>query len=322
MVHHLSRRALIAAGVGLTAARRATAQETMPRFSYPMGIPGNPLGDGLLIRHGYAVENIPYYPGWWHTGENWHAIGGESAGLNVYAVADGEVQFVGGDYPGRVIIVAHAPDLYSMYGHLDYAVLVEEGQIVRRGQPIATILRWPDDPARSHLHFELRTFLVADAINGTAPQYGVTCGYECPPGPGYWPMTAPEHPSALGWRNPTHVINRRAWPDGIPVGTMAVVSQSAPSRVLLWSVPGDRPDAKLRGNLDLAAGDRYPLLEIVSGDEAATGTSAEAYRLWYRIGLPDGDAWVQAAVPDASYAGSDGRPAAVRLAFLPAVITG
>src|SRR3954470_17379032 len=59
----------------------ARAQVRDPEFSYPMGVPGQPLGDGLLIRHGYATENVPYYPGWWHTGENWFFAGGKTFGL-------------------------------------------------------------------------------------------------------------------------------------------------------------------------------------------------------------------------------------------------
>lgn len=39
-------------------------------FSYPIAIPGRPLGDDFLVRHGYATENIWYNPGWWHTGGN------------------------------------------------------------------------------------------------------------------------------------------------------------------------------------------------------------------------------------------------------------
>jgi hypothetical protein len=43
---------------------RAQRQEVAPAYSYPMGFPGHPLGDGLLVRHGYATENTWYNPGW------------------------------------------------------------------------------------------------------------------------------------------------------------------------------------------------------------------------------------------------------------------
>jgi murein DD-endopeptidase MepM/ murein hydrolase activator NlpD len=320
-----SRRTLLRAISGVSLGlwiRPGATQAANPDFSYPMGVPGQPLGDGFLIRHGYATENVPYYPGWWHTGENWFLAGGETFGLPVYAVAAGDVVFAGYDYPGPVVIVQHAADLYSMYGHLDYALAVAVGQSVVRGQQLGTVLRRSDDPERSHLHFELRTFYTLPEINGDHPQYGVNCGYECPPGPGYWPMGAPEHPSQLGWRNPTHVINRRAWPQGVPEGTEVVVTATAPGSTPLWSAPLDRNGGAQQGVLPLLAGDRYPLLSIDAGAEDTTGTSAEAYLLWYRIALPDGDsAWVEAAVPDNHDVGSDGRPSSVRFDFVPNVPT-
>ena len=85
----------------------------------------------------------------------------------------------------------------------------------------------------------MRTFFTTPEVNGNAPRYGVGCGFDCPPGPGYWPIEAPEHPSAMGWRNPTHVINRRAWPGGVPEGMEVVVSVTAPETTPLWSAPED-----------------------------------------------------------------------------------
>jgi murein DD-endopeptidase MepM/ murein hydrolase activator NlpD len=287
-----------------------------------MGIPGRPLGDGLFVRVGYAAENARYYPGWWHTGENWHRLEGDTAGMGIYAVAEGEVVFAGSEYPGRVVIVAHLDGLYSMYGHLDYALAVEAGQPVARGDLLGTALARADDYARSHLHFELRTFYTRPEINGDAPQYGVSCGYECPPGPGYWPMTAPENPSQLGWRNPTHVISRRAWPGGVPAGAEVAVSTTAAESTPFWSAPSPPRGSGLLGELPLTPGQRYPLLAIEAGEEASTDTSSEATRLWYRIGLPDGkSAWVQAAVPLALDAGADGRPSSLRFDFLPMIVT-
>jgi hypothetical protein len=134
-------------------------------------------------------------------------------------------------------------------------------------------------------------------------------------------MDAPEHPSTMGWRNPTHVINGRAWAAGVPEGIEVVAPAAASETVPLWSAPADVDGAESLGELALAPGDRYPLREIATGDEASTGTSAEAYRLWYRIALPDGgEGWVQAAVPSANDTGSDGRPSSVRLDFVPAVV--
>ena len=61
---------------------------------------------------------------------------------------------------------------------------------------------------------------------------------------------------------------------------------------------------------------------VEAGAEDTTGTSAEAYRVWYRIALPDGaEGWVRAATAVANDTGSDGRPSSVRFDFLPAVET-
>ncbi len=313
------------AGAALLIGRRTRAEQSaaLP-FSYPIGIAGQVAGDGFFIRIAYACENAVYYPGWWHTGENWHAVAGDTFGADVYAVADGSVEFADYDYPGRVVIVRHAPDLYSMYGHLDYTLDVAVGQTVARGQRIGTVLRRSDDPARSHLHFELRTFYIRDDVNGTAPQYGVHCGYECPPGPGYWPMNAPEHPSDLGWRNPTHVIARRAIPGAAaPSGAEAIVPRAADPSTSIFSAPADDPAATPVGDLPLAAGDRHPLLEIRAGAEDARGTSADAYLLWYRLALPNGQSgWVQAAVPSNLEVGADGRPSTIGFNLMPVVTSG
>ncbi|CAA9283613.1 MAG: hypothetical protein AVDCRST_MAG93-3368, partial [uncultured Chloroflexia bacterium] len=62
-------------------------------------------------------------------------------------------------------------------------------------------------------------------------------------------------------------------------------------------------------------------LAVDAGPEATEGTSAEAYRLWYRLALPDGEpAWVRAAVPSDRDTGSDGRPSSVAFDFLPALV--
>lgn len=321
MPHRSTRRSLLRfaafASLGIPPLRRAAAQVGGPAFGYPMAEPGRAPGDGFVIRAGYACENLPAFPGWWHTGENWRRLAGESGGAQVVAVADGEVVFAGYDYPGPVVLVRHAPDLYSQYGHLDYALAVAVGDWVARGQPIGTVLGRGDAP--SHLHFELRTFYQQSRVNGDAPEYGVNCGFDCPPGPGYWPIEAPEHPSDLGWRNPVHVIARRAWPDGVPSGAEVVVAEGVAGEIPLWSAPPGQSDAVQIGVLPPAAGNRYPLLGIDAGDEADRGTSAEATRLWYRLAAPDGsEGWAQAAVPSFDKAGSDGRPSAIRFTLLPA----
>jgi murein DD-endopeptidase MepM/ murein hydrolase activator NlpD len=306
--------ATLATGGGLPGTT-TRAQGSPPAFSYPMGLAGRLLGDGLLIRHGYACENTWFFPGYWHTGEDWYLPEGDTAGLPVFAAAAGEVVFAGSEYPGRVVIIQHEEDLFSMYGHLDYALAIAGGQRVARGQMIGTVLARTDGRAPSHLHFEIRTFLTTPEVNGDAPRYGFNCGYECPPGPGYWPIDAPEHPSAMGWRNPTHVINHRAWDGRLPDDAEAIVSDAAPEAAPLWSAAAG--GGEVVDEVRLTPGDRFPLLAIDAGAEDTTGTSAEAYRLWYHVGLPDGNAaWMQAAVPSTNDTGSDGRPSSVRFDLL------
>ncbi|MCC6791935.1 MAG: M23 family metallopeptidase, partial [Thermomicrobiales bacterium] len=224
------------------------------------------------------------------------------------------------DYPGRVAIVRHEPALYSVYGHLDPDLAVTTGDAVERGATLGRILARPDEVDRSHLHFEIRTFFTTDRVNDASPEHGFTCGPNCPPGPGYWPRWA-EHPSTLGWRNPTHAIARRGFPGGL-TGTEAwVIVTSIPSSPAagLWSAPPWREGSAQIGELDLTPSRRYRLRQISAGADDSTGRNAAAYRLWYRLEI-DGQepAWVQAAVPSASERNADGTPAAVLLDLLPA----
>jgi murein DD-endopeptidase MepM/ murein hydrolase activator NlpD len=290
-------------------------------FSFPIGMPNKPLGDGFFIRHGAQVENTWYNPRYWHTGEDWYAIEGDTAGAGVYAIAAGEVVYAGSNYPGRVVIIRHADDLYSMYGHLDPDLNVGVGQQVERGTLLGTVLRRGDGRASSHLHFEVRTFLTAREVNGSGPRYGFRCGRNCPPGPGYWPIDAPDLPDDLGWRNPTHTINGRMLPEGA-ASEVIVASQPVSQSITLWSDPPVDTARQALDELDLNAGERFPLLEVRVGPEDTRETSALAYQLWYHIQLPDGRTpWVQAAVPSSFETGRDGRPSSVYFNFFPAIDT-
>jgi hypothetical protein len=314
----LSRRTFIggSAIAWLSPAHRVVAAE--PRFGMPMGLLGRNPGDGCYIRHGYACENTGFNTGWWHTGENWYVNEGNSAGALVYSVADGDVVYADADYPGRVVIVRHRDHLFSMYGHLDYDLAVGVGDVVARGQILGTVLFRTDARSPSHLHFELRTFLTTPIVNGPAPRYAFACGPNCPPGPGYWPMGDPDHPSTLGWLNPIHVIADRAFEGESPAGAEIVTSALQEIEAVdVWTLPGDLPDAIRLGQLPLVPRKRFPLLAIAGGDEATTGTSAEAYRLWYQIELPDGvHSWVPGLRASPETTGVDGRPSAVRFDFL------
>ncbi|HYF62292.1 MAG TPA: peptidoglycan DD-metalloendopeptidase family protein [Herpetosiphonaceae bacterium] len=296
----------------------ATPSPLAPDWGYPIGAAGRPAGDGFFIRHGYNVENTWYNPGYWHTGEDWYALdGAETAGAAVYAVAPGEVVYVGGNYPGLVVIIRHA-DLFSQYGHLDPAAPVSAGQRVGRGERIGSVLQRSDD-VPSHLHFEIRTFLTAAEVNGASPRFPFRCGPDCPPGPGYWPMSDDAGPGGPGWRNPTHVIAGRAFAAlGESGGAEAVVasqpiSATAPVWLDLPQSGADAPAAELR----LQPGQIWRLLEVAAGPEDS-GPSAAGYAVWYRIALADGRAgWVQASVATPFETGADGRPSTIRFNFLP-----
>jgi hypothetical protein len=289
------------------------------RFGYPIGAPDRPPGEGFFIRHGFTTENTWYFPANWHCGEDWYALEGDTAGAIVYSIAEGEVVYTGGNYPGLVVIVRHEPELFSMYGHLDFAAPVAAGAVVRRGDPVGTVL-FRGDWVPNHLHFEVRTFLTTEIVNGAAPRYGFGCGVECPPGPGYWPIAAPDLPTEVGWRNPTHVINRRSLPDGSDGGfEVVVVPAPSAATAALWTAPAGEDGAEESGELVLAPGERFPLLEIATGPEATRATTAEAYQVWYRIETPDGAGWVRAAVASTFETGGDGRPSSVVFDLLPAL---
>lgn len=312
----LSRRELLSAtaALGLSqAAPKPSVAQAGPAFTLPMGWDGRIPGDGTIIRHAFDVENTSLYPGWWHTGENWYLdFDGNSAGAPVYAVADGVVVFAGSEYPGRVIIIQHDGGIFSMYGHLDYDLLVGEGAVVTRGQLIARVLNKTDGRSSSHLHFEMRTFLIESIVNGDAPWYDYACGYQCPPGPGYWPFYSELLPTQAGWLNPLHVIYGRAYGPDIPTGAVVIAAESTgvlPMR--------ETRTSEATTTVELTPGQQLPLLEIDAGDEATLETGAGAYSIWCKVTVPSGaTSWLPAVRATNEFVQTDGRPATVRIDLL------
>ena len=320
----VTRRALLAASLSLPVVRLSadvSAQrmpgKRMPGIGLPIAWPEQTPGAGFFIRHGYACENTWYNPGFWHTGEDWYAIDVDSAGAHVLAIADGRVVFAGSDYPGRVVVIQHGDEFFSMYGHLDYGLDVGNADQIVSGQRIGQVLNRIDGAAPSHLHFEIRTFLTTPEVNGANPRYPFACGQDCPPGPGYWPIDAPEHPSAMGWRNPQHVIGHH-----LVNGDSKVVAESvSEATVPVFNLPAGRSGSDQIGEVSVKAREHLPLVSVAAGPDSSERTSALGYRLWYHLSLPDGgEGWVQAATASDQETGSDGRPSAIEMRFLPIVM--
>ena len=311
----LSRRRLVAqlgAGLAATCSGLAVAQAVAPPWlAAPIGWPGRVPGDGFRIGHGYACENTWFAPGWWHTGEDWYAVEGNSAGAEVYALAEGTVAYAGFDYPGRVVIIEHGPQLYAMYGHLDPAMEVAEGDVVGPGKRLGTLLDLGlskgDGRAPSHLHFELRTFLIRDDVNGANPGFGVNCGVQCPPGPGYWPIDAPQHPSDMGWLNPTHTRFTQALSSG-SMSARILIPDIVMAAVPVRSAP--ELDAEITD--ELAPGTSVALTGLRSGEPSSDQYGAMATEAWIET---DGG-WIQSFVPSDAETGSDGEPSSLDLALV------
>ena len=78
-----------------------------------------------------------------------------TAGQAVVSAADGKVVYSGSGLRGygNLVIVQHNPTFLTAYGH-NQALLVKEGQTVKRGQAIARMGN--SDADRTKLHFEVR----------------------------------------------------------------------------------------------------------------------------------------------------------------------
>jgi hypothetical protein len=280
----------------------------------PVGWPDEVPGVGFRIGHGFACENTWFAAGWWHTGEDWYALAGDTAGASVYAVAAGEVVYADFSYPGRVVILRHADDLYSMYGHLDPDSVPSVGMRVRAGDQIGAVFPQAEvkgpGQAPSHLHFEVRDFLIRDDVNGNAPQYGVNCGFQCPPGPGYWPQSAPTHPAQMGWENPTEAALGRIDPGILPDLEIVSNVDHIGAALTLWSQPS-------LALAEIVATNVFPrdmtgVVELRIGAPDTAETSAEGYHVWVKVETSEGaEGWLQLAVPSTYEVGSDNRPSSV-----------
>jgi murein DD-endopeptidase MepM/ murein hydrolase activator NlpD len=123
-------------------------------FDFPVG---KPDAQGYYKARGFHAGG--------HLGEDWDGIGGGDTDLGdpIYSIGDGVVVFARDCHMGwgNVVIVRHAyreggtvKNIDSLYGHLQ-KILVRRGEIVRRGQQIATLGN-AHGLYDAHLHFEIR----------------------------------------------------------------------------------------------------------------------------------------------------------------------
>lgn len=128
-------------------------------FDFPVGRPNGAdyyVAAGLVDPHYHAKYDV------WHPGEDWNGVGGGDSDLGdpVYAVAHGLViTAYSFETWGNVVLLEHVlptgEKVWSQYAHLNDMV-VNKGDIVRRGEVIGTIGKGGDHRFVAHLHFEIR----------------------------------------------------------------------------------------------------------------------------------------------------------------------
>ncbi|HEY1770253.1 MAG TPA: M23 family metallopeptidase [Chthoniobacterales bacterium] len=171
----------------LTSPIELASLPTATRFDFPIG-----------SEHGAMAYNAQPFTQNNHLGDDLNGIGGENSDLGdpIYAIADGRVLLArdGGPGWGNVVIILHAyreggarKYVQSYYAHMQ-AILVRPGELVRRGEEIATV-GTGNGRYLAHLHFEMREFITPFI------------------GPGYRKDTR-------GWINPSEFIRaHRGAPD-------------------------------------------------------------------------------------------------------------
>ena len=123
-------------------------------FDFPIG---KPNGEGYYKARGYRPNG--------HLGDDWNGVKGGDTDLGdpIFSIADGVVVFARDIHMGwgNVLIVRHAfreggtvKQVDALYGHLQ-KIQVKKGQIVTRGQKIATLGN-AHGLYDAHLHFEIR----------------------------------------------------------------------------------------------------------------------------------------------------------------------
>lgn len=139
-------------------------------FDYPISDVNNPTrqrgdNDGWYVDNDFGRCGF-VWAGCCHPGDDWNKEGGSTADVGevVKAVADGRIENIRDLGPlGWGIAISHqyqGATYYSVYIHVLPRSDISDGQIVTRGQPIATIGSFSG--VSPHLHFEMRTQMNPD----------------------------------------------------------------------------------------------------------------------------------------------------------------
>lgn len=214
-------------------------------------------GKNVSVMQDFGNAN-PGYDGRRHAGVDLtrDAGGVASIGWNVRAAASGVVACVAySGYPGAVVVIRHTGKdgrrFQTQYGHIAIASGMRVGNPVVMGQVIGTIIEWPNDPANSHLHFEVRN----DTYDAYRPEDCV--------GPGY--ATAGRNPVNEGWEDPVNQVYRRrpAFPRWL-ITDGALYLRSGPSL-------------------------QYPIVASVPANARAFGygVQRQGSDWWYRVAHPN-----------------------------------
>ena len=148
---------------------------------------GYPVGDLVTApAGGWTVTQVlghwlPGYGG--HLAQDIAAGEAATAGATVHSIGPGVVLYAGPNTSSYVNVVLIEHDLgaegvvCSFYGHLG-SVSVAEGQVVDRGDPIATVLDWNAHfgGANSHLHYVILNADLCAASDAAAG--ALVCGYD------------------------------------------------------------------------------------------------------------------------------------------------
>jgi hypothetical protein len=117
----------------------------------------------------------------------------------------------------------------------------------------------------------------------------------------------------LGWLNPLEEMTD--WRKGGPAFDV-IVSQSGIGRTVNLLESSD-PSAGMLAVLDLAEGTTFTVTDVAMAPPDGTGTSAEAYAVWYRTTVNGMEGWFSAIATSTEAVGSDGRPSAVDVLVVP-----